>query len=58
MLQIRYYPFAKKAKIIMSRKNTLEKETFPVSPKKMIFVLENMVFLSKFHIDSYSRLTF
>ena len=29
--------------------------TSPASPKKMIFMLENMIFLPKYHIDWHSR---
>ena len=34
------------------------KVTFAASLKKMIFILENMVFLLKYHVDWPSRLTF
>ena len=44
-MQIWYYLSVKKAKMILSRKNTLKDGTFGIITKKMIFILENMVFL-------------
>ena len=40
----------KKAKIIFSRKNSLRRDISGIN-EKMIFILENMVFLLKYHID-------
>ena len=51
-----YYLLPKKAKMIFSRKELL-KLSFAAWLKKIIFILENMIFLLKDDIDWYSRLT-
>ena len=45
-----YFPSGKQTRTALSRKNTLR-----TSLKKMIFILENMVFLLGYHIDWHSR---
>ena len=48
------YKHDKKAKMTLPQKVNL-RVTSPVSPKKIIFILENMVFLLKYHIDWHPR---
>ena len=43
-------PFSQKANVILSRKNTLKGDISSIT-EKMIFILENMVFLLKYYID-------
>ena len=43
-------PFCQKNKDNLVPKKIHLKVTFPAPPKKMIFILENMVFLLKYHI--------